>query len=81
MRREANAQPGRRRRRAESRGSLWAEEDVAMAVTPVVDMRAEKGGGDAELLLDGCRGVELQAGDCQRALEQMRQAGVRIVSG
>ncbi len=29
---------------------------------------------------DGCRGVELQAGDVQAALREMEQAGVRIIS-
>jgi nicotinamidase/pyrazinamidase len=31
------------------------------------------------LLLDGCRGVELKAGDVERAVEEMRAAGVAIV--
>jgi nicotinamidase/pyrazinamidase len=30
------------------------------------------------LLSDAVRGVELHAGDCQRAIEQMRTAGVEI---
>ena len=29
---------------------------------------------------DGCRGVELRSGDCQRAYEAMRLAGARLVS-
>ncbi len=29
---------------------------------------------------NGCRGVELEAGDCDRAFDAMRQAGVKIVS-
>ncbi len=31
------------------------------------------------LVEDGCRGVELQPGDCQRSLEELREAGVEIV--
>jgi nicotinamidase/pyrazinamidase len=30
---------------------------------------------------DGCRGVELQPGDIERAIEEMRGAGARIVAG
>ena len=30
------------------------------------------------LITAGCRGVELAAGDCQRAIEEMRAAGVEI---
>jgi len=30
------------------------------------------------LLTAGCRGVELQPGDCQRAVQEMRAAGVQI---
>jgi nicotinamidase/pyrazinamidase len=33
------------------------------------------------LLTEGIRGVELQPGDCQRAIERMREAGVHIVEG
>jgi nicotinamidase/pyrazinamidase len=33
------------------------------------------------LLLDGCRGVELRAGDCEAAVEQMARAGVAIATG
>jgi nicotinamidase/pyrazinamidase len=33
------------------------------------------------LVLDGCRGVELQPGDVERALADLRAAGVRIVQG
>lgn len=32
------------------------------------------------LIVEGCRGVELQAGDCQRAIDKMRVAGVEIVT-
>lgn len=31
------------------------------------------------VILDGCRGVELQGGDCQRAIETMQQAGAETV--
>ncbi len=31
------------------------------------------------LIEDGCRGVNLQPGDVQRAIEEMRNAGVRII--
>lgn len=30
------------------------------------------------LLVDGCRGVDLSAGDCDRAIEAMQEAGVEI---
>lgn len=33
------------------------------------------------LRLDGCRGVELAPGDCARAVEQMRAAGVEVSDG
>jgi nicotinamidase/pyrazinamidase len=32
------------------------------------------------LILDGCRGVELNSGDIERAIEEMKQAGVELVS-
>ena len=32
------------------------------------------------LILDACRGVELKPGDIQAAIEEMRQAGVEIIS-
>lgn len=32
----------------------------------------------ATLISRGCRGVELQRGDCERAVEEMRRAGVQI---
>jgi nicotinamidase/pyrazinamidase len=35
-------------------------------------------GFDVTLIEDGCRGVELRSGDCARALEEMRTAGVHI---
>lgn len=31
------------------------------------------------VIADACRGVELQAGDCARALEEVRAAGARVV--
>jgi nicotinamidase/pyrazinamidase len=31
------------------------------------------------LIEDGCRGVELKDGDVRRAVDEMREAGVRIV--
>ncbi len=39
---------------------------------------ARKLGFDTTLLLDGCRGVELAPGDADRAVDEMRDAGVRI---
>ncbi len=36
-------------------------------------------GFEVTLVVDGCRGVELKAGDSERAIEEMRQEGVRIV--
>ncbi len=35
-------------------------------------------GYETTLILDGCRGVELHAGDIANAIDQMRQAGVSI---
>jgi len=32
------------------------------------------------LILDGCRGIDLEPGDIERALDEMREAGVIIVS-
>jgi nicotinamidase/pyrazinamidase len=32
------------------------------------------------LVLDGCRGVELRPGDCQRAVDEMASRGVHVVS-
>jgi nicotinamidase/pyrazinamidase len=40
---------------------------------------AAKIGFATRLILEGCRGVELQPGDCQQALDQMRAAGVEII--
>ena len=31
------------------------------------------------LVEDGCRGVELRPGDVERAIDEMRAAGVRVV--
>jgi nicotinamidase/pyrazinamidase len=36
-------------------------------------------GYDVALLVEGTRGVELQHGDCDRALAEMRAAGVRLL--
>jgi nicotinamidase/pyrazinamidase len=36
-------------------------------------------GFETKLVLEGVRGVELAMGDCGRALEEMRRAGVRMV--
>ena len=36
-------------------------------------------GFDTHLVLDGCRGVELAPGDVSAAIDQMRQAGVRVI--
>jgi len=35
---------------------------------------------EVSLVEEGCRGVELRAGDVAKALEEMRAAGVRIVT-
>ncbi len=37
-------------------------------------------GLETVLLEDGCRGVELKAGDCGRALAEMKAAGIRLSS-
>ena len=42
---------------------------------------ARRLGFDTTLVLDGCRGVELQPGDVDRALARLRQAGVRVATG
>ncbi|MAE65165.1 MAG: nicotinamidase/pyrazinamidase [Phycisphaeraceae bacterium] len=38
-------------------------------------------GFTTSLIVEGCRGVDLQPGDCDRAIEAMREAGVRIAAG
>jgi nicotinamidase/pyrazinamidase len=38
-------------------------------------------GFEVRVLLEGCRGVELQPGDCARAVAEMRDAGAEMVSG
>ena len=40
---------------------------------------ARKLGLDVTLIEDGCRGVELKAGDVARAVDEMRGAGVQVV--
>ena len=35
-------------------------------------------GFKTHLILNGCRGVELQAGDCERAIQEMKKAGIFI---
>lgn len=40
---------------------------------------ARQHGFDTKLILDAVRGVDLKPGDCQRALEEMQTAGVRLV--
>ena len=37
-------------------------------------------GFKVNLLLDACRGVELSKGDCERAVHEMKLAGVKIQS-
>jgi nicotinamidase/pyrazinamidase len=37
-------------------------------------------GFDVRLMQDGCRGVELSPGDVDRALEEMRRSGVKMVA-
>ena len=32
------------------------------------------------LIIDGCRGVELQPGDCEGALAEMQSAGARLMT-
>jgi nicotinamidase/pyrazinamidase len=39
---------------------------------------SQKAGFQTQLLLDGCRGVDLKTGDIESAIEEMRAAGVRI---
>ena len=34
----------------------------------------------ANVIEDGCRGIDLQPGDVSRAFEEMRDAGARILS-
>ena len=38
-------------------------------------------GFETFLIEDGCRGVELQPGDVKRAIDEMRKAGIKCVSG
>jgi nicotinamidase/pyrazinamidase len=35
-------------------------------------------GFETRLLIDGCRGVDLRAGDSARAVDEMRQAGIKV---
>ena len=42
---------------------------------------AVKAGFDAVLLLDGTRAVEVKAGDSERTLDELRAAGVELISG
>lgn len=42
---------------------------------------AQQLGYRTTLLLDGCRGVDLKAGDVQAAVEEMRAAGISILGG
>lgn len=37
-------------------------------------------GYNTQLLAEGCCGVDLQAGDCNRAIEEMREAGIEIIT-
>lgn len=37
-------------------------------------------GLQTHLISDGCRGVELNAGDCQRALQSMQDQGIRLLT-
>ncbi len=41
---------------------------------------ARKAGLDVTLLVDAIRGVELEAGDSERAIQEMREAGVNTVT-
>jgi nicotinamidase/pyrazinamidase len=41
---------------------------------------ARKLGFETYLIRDGCRGINMQAGDEERSLDEMRDAGVRIVT-
>jgi nicotinamidase/pyrazinamidase len=36
-------------------------------------------GFEVSLVIDGCRGVELAPGDCDKAIAEMRTAGASIV--
>ena len=40
---------------------------------------ARRLGFETIVVEDGCRGVELQPGDVARAMEEMREAGVKVV--
>lgn len=37
-------------------------------------------GFETEIIIEGVRGVELQEGDCENAIKEMKDAGVRIIS-
>jgi nicotinamidase/pyrazinamidase len=41
---------------------------------------ALKEGFEVVVLEDAVRGVEMNAGDCQRVLEELRQAGAKVVA-
>lgn len=54
---------------------------VGLALDVCVKFTALDGrrlGFDVTVQLEGCRGVELQQGDCDRAIHEMRDAGVTV---
>ena len=64
------------KRRAEQVFVMGLATDYCVRYT-ALDSR--KLGFRTALIQEGCRGVELQAGDVGRALDEMRRTGVRIV--
>ena len=75
-------------RRATGMGDWLSERGVrdvwvmGLATDYCVKFTAQDGiklGFDVHLIEDGCRGVDLKPGDVSRAVEEMRQAGVRII--
>lgn len=70
------APTGRAGRASGAQRATWVGSDYCVKFTA---LDAAKMGFATRLILEGCRGVELQPGDCQQALDQMRAAGVEII--
>ncbi len=58
---------------------LFAEKDQFVNPATATALDAAKSGFEVTVLEDAIRGVEVHAGDCARALEEMKCAGIRIL--
>jgi nicotinamidase/pyrazinamidase len=66
--------------RARAVGELWIAGVATDYCVKYTALDARALGYETTLLLDGCRGVGLKAGDVERAIAEMAAAGVRIGS-